>query len=37
MGALLLVTFNGLRMLPPAGVASGPSSEPALAGAGQET
>ena len=37
MGASLLVTFNGLRMLRPAGVPTGPSSEPALAGAGQET
>ena len=37
MGASLLVTFNGLRMLRPAGVPTGPASEPALAGAGQET
>ena len=37
MGASLLVTFNGLRMLRPAGVPGGPSREPALAGAGQET
>ena len=37
MGASLLVTFNGLRMLRPAGVPTGPVSEPALAGAGQET
>ena len=37
MGASLLVTFNGLRMLRPAGVPGGPASEPALAGAGQET
>ena len=37
MGASLLVTFNGLRMLRPAGVPGGPSAEPTLAGAGQET
>ena len=36
MGASLLVTFNGLRMLRPAGVPGAPSAEPALAGAGQE-
>jgi len=36
MGASLLVTFNGLRMLRPAGVRGGPSAEPALAGAGRE-
>ena len=34
MGASLLVTFNGLRMLRPVGA---PSAEPALATAGQET
>ena len=36
MGASLLVTFNGLRMLRPAGLAGGPLPEPASAGAGQE-
>ncbi len=36
MGASLLVTFNGLRMLRPAWVGGESLSEPALAGAGQE-
>ena len=37
MGASLLVTFNGLRMLRPVGTPAAPSAEPALAAAGQET
>ena len=37
MGASLLVTFNGLRMLRPVGAPGAPSAEPALAAAGQET
>ena len=36
MGASLLVTFNGLRMLRPAWVAGDAGPEPGLAGAGQE-
>ena len=36
MGASLLVTFNGLRMLRPTGVGGGTSSEPALAEAEQK-
>ena len=36
MGASLLVTFNGLRMLRPGGLGDGGSAEPALAEAGQE-
>ncbi len=36
MGASLLVTFNGLRMLRPAGVEGATSPGPALAGAEQE-
>ena len=36
MGASLLVTFNGLRMLRPAGLAGGPLPEPVPASAGQE-
>ena len=36
MGASLLVTFNGLRMLRPAGLGTATPPEPALAGAGQE-
>ena len=37
MGASLLVTFNGLRMLRPVGAPGAPSAEPALAAAGQGT
>ena len=37
MGASLLVTFNGLRMLRPVGAPAAPAAEPALAAAGQET
>ena len=37
MGASLLVTFNGLRMLRPAGLADGPPPDAALAEAGQGT
>jgi Cd2+/Zn2+-exporting ATPase len=36
MGASLLVTFNGLRMLRPAGVGGDTAAEPALAEAEQE-
>ena len=36
MGASLLVTFNGLRMLRPAGLGDDTAAEPALAEAGQE-
>ena len=36
MGASLLVTFNGLRMLRPAGLGTATPPEPALARAGQE-
>ena len=37
MGATLLVTFNGLRMLRRSGAAAGPAPDLALAGAGQDT